>query len=360
MLKEHEMNHRQIIHLDIDAFFASVEQLDHPEYRHLPVIVGGDSDRSVVSTCSYEARQYGVKSAMSIVVAKKLCPHGIYVDGNMKRYVEISHSIFDKISQQFQITEQVSIDEAYIDVTNVEHVWKIAKSLKQSIYDDTGLTVSIGISYNKFLAKLASDWNKPNGIFQITHADIPHILFPLPIIKIHGLGKKTCVKLNQIGIFTVEDLFQYPSELLYPIIGESWANEIIERIHGIDHRPVGDASERKSYGREITLEADTDHRDVLYQQLLQYLYKIHASICKKELMTKTLTIKVKYFDFEQFTKSYSLEFHTNDLKILMNAFDALFNSIQFQKPVRLIGLTFSNLEDSKYKQFTLLETHYFE
>lgn len=346
---------RKIIHFDIDAFFASVEQLDHPEYRGKPLIVGGDSDRSVVSTCSYEARAYGVKSAMSIVVAKKLCPNGIYVYGNMRRYGEISKQIFAMVEASFDVVQQVSIDEAYIDVTEFEDPWTIAKELKDKVHALTGLTISVGISYNKFLAKLASDWNKPNGIFEIKPSDIPTILLPLPIIKIHGLGKKTCEKLNRIGIFTIEDLYQYPTELLNNIIGESWAKEIVDRIHGIDERPVKEYGERKSYGRETTLEVDSDDRMMLYGILEQYLIKIHKKLDEKGLMAKTLTIKIKYFDFDHFTKSHSMEYHTNDLRMLKETLFRLFESIELIKPVRLIGLTFSNLEDVDYKQFNLLE-----
>lgn len=349
------ITNRKIIHFDIDAFFASVEQLDHPEFKGKPLIVGGDSDRSVVSTCSYEARVYGVKSAMSIVVAKKLCPHGIYVYGNMKRYSDISHQIFEWIESQFEMVQRVSIDEAYIDVSDFPSPWEVAREIKKQILSMTGLTVSVGISYNKFLAKLASDWNKPDGIFEIKTSDIPNILLPLPIIKIHGLGKKTCEKLNRIGIFTIEDLYQYPSELLNNIIGESWAKEILERIHGIDHRPVKEYAQRKSYGKETTLEEDTEDREQIYNILKIYLNKIHKRLEEKGLMAKTLTIKIKYGDFEQFTKSHSLEYHTNDIGILTDTLQSMYDSLSLTKNVRLVGLTFSNFEDIDYKQFNLLE-----
>lgn len=347
---------RKIIHFDIDAFFASVEQLDHPEYRGKPLIVGGDSDRSVVSTCSYEARVYGVRSSMSIVVAKKLCPNGLYVYGNMRRYGEISKQIFSMVEETFDVMQQVSIDEAYIDVTELGDPWEIARNLKEKVFALTGLTISVGISYNKFLAKLASDWNKPNGIFEIKQSDIPSILLPLPIIKIHGLGKKTCEKLNRIGIFTIEDLYQYPTDLLNNIIGESWAKEIVDRIHGIDERPVKEYGERKSYGKETTLEVDSDDRAMLMGILEQYLIRIHKKLDEKGLMAKTLTIKIKYFDFEHFTKSHSMEYHTNDYRVLQETLHRLFESIELAKPVRLIGLTFSNLEDVDYKQFNMLES----
>ncbi|OJV61929.1 MAG: hypothetical protein BGO41_06695 [Clostridiales bacterium 38-18] len=346
---------RQIIHFDIDAFFASVEQLDHPEYRGKPLIVGGDSDRSVVSTCSYEARAYGVHSAMSIVVAKKLCPNGIYVYGNMQRYSDISSQIFDLIESEFDTVQRVSIDEAYIDVTGLENPIEIAKRIKKEVNELTGLTISVGISYNKFLAKLASDWNKPNGIFEIVPSQIPDLLRPLPIIKIHGLGKKSCEKLNRIGIFTIDDLYSYPSELLNDILGEAWAKEIIDRIHGIDDRPVKEYAERKSYGRETTLEEDSDDRELLYAILYKYLVKIQHRLDEKSLMPRTLTIKIKYHDFEQFTKSHSLEYNTNDFNILEATLINMFEGLNLEKPVRLIGLSFSNLEDADYKQFNILE-----
>jgi len=351
---------RRIIHFDIDAFFASVEQLDHPEYQGLPVIVGGDSDRSVVSTCSYEARKYGIKSAMSIVVAKKLCPNGIYVDGNMKRYSTLSHQIFEYVESRFKHVQRVSIDEAYIDVSDYSDPWFIAHEIKRAVNQLTGLTISVGISYNKFLAKLASDWNKPNGIFEIKHDDIPKLLLPLPIIKIHGLGKKTCEKLNRIGIFTIEDLYHYPSELLNNIIGESWATEIIDRIHGIDNRPVCEYSERKSYGKETTFDNDTSDRNEIYSVLLNYLDRIHQKLEEKGLMPRTLTIKIKYFDFDQFTKSHSLEYNTNDYRILKENLDIMYENLELSKAVRLVGLTFSNLEDTDYKQFNLLENALYE
>ncbi len=346
---------KTIIHFDIDAFFASVEQLDHPEYRGKPLIVGGDSDRSVVSTCSYEARRFGVRSAMSIVVAKKLCPQGIFVYGNMQRYSDLSKQIFEFIESNFEVVQRVSIDEAYIDVTGLGDPWKLATQIKKQVTALTGLTISVGISYNKFLAKLASDWNKPDGIFEIKSSDMPHLLFPLPILKIHGLGKKTCEKLNRIGIFTVEDLYEYPTDILYNIIGESWGKEVVERIHGIDFRTVHEQSDRKSYGKETTLEADTTDRDEIFYILEKYLIRIQKRLDDLQLMAKTLTIKIKYFDFEQFTKSFSLPYHTNDLNILREHLDVMYQSLELNKPVRLIGLTFSNLEMSDFKQFSLLE-----
>lgn len=347
---------RKILHFDIDAFFASVEQIDHPEYRDKPLIVGGDSDRGVVATCSYEARKFGVRSAMSAVIAKKLCPNAIFVSGNMKRYQEISKLIFDFMRMNFEHVEVVSIDEAYIDITDCDQsAIEIAMYLKRSVNQMTGLTVSVGISYNKFLAKLASDWNKPNGIFVIKEDDIPNLLLPLPIIRIHGLGKKTCEKLNNIGIFTIEDLYRYPQSFLNDFLGEIYATEIFNRIHGIDYRTVEEHHDRKSYGKETTLHEDTTDREIIKSILDRYLMRIREALEKRSLMAKTITIKIKYQDFEQFTRSYSLEYYTNNMRILSETLDNTFELLKLEKPVRLVGLTLSNFEDQDYKQFNLLE-----
>jgi len=348
---------RTIVHFDIDAFFASVEQLDHPELRNQPVIVGGNSERGVVATCSYEARKFGVRSAMSSVVAKRKCPNGIFVKPRMNRYSDISKSIFEYIESIGCDIQQVSVDEGYLDITSLDILpMQFAKELKEAIFGLTGLTISVGISYNKFLAKLASDWNKPDGIFEINASQVPDILLPLPIIKIHGLGKKTCEKLNRVGIFTIEDMYTYPQEALSKLIGENYAKEIIDRIHGIDNRPVKTEHERKSYGRETTLADDTMDRMYLQQILEAFFYRLVKRLSDKNLMAKTVTIKIKYSDFEQFTRSYSLDKATHHEILLLDAFQRLFQQIELEKPVRLIGLSFSNLETLAFEQYNFLGT----
>ena len=343
---------RRIIHMDRDAFFAQVEQLDHPQWRGKPLIVGGNSDRGVVATCSYEARKYGVRSAMSTVVAKKLCPNAIFVSGNMARYMEISKQIFTYLESQYTIFEQVSVDEAYIDVTDETLcALEIAKKIKDDVLALTGLTISVGISYNKFLAKLASEWEKPNGLFVIHPEMIPHILLPLPIGKIHGLGKKSCERLNRIGIFTVGDLYVYPKALVFNLLGEAWGNEIIQYIHGVDTRPVQASYERKSYGKETTLSCDTSDKASILSLLHDYLETICCELDEKKLIAKTLTLKIKYSDFEQFTKRHSLEHHTMHSAIWHQTLDCTFDSIDLRKPVRLVGVTLSNFESEAVEQF---------
>lgn len=226
--------HRIILHVDMDAFFASVEQLDNPQLRGKPVIVGGVSERGVVSTCSYEARKFGVKSAMPVFMAQRLCPKGHFVRVRYHRYKEISNKIFAIFREVTQLVEPLSIDEAYLDVTNSRFLsgMEAAIYIKSRVLKEIGLTLSIGISYNKFLAKLASDWNKPNGIKVIDKDMIPKILLPLSISKIYGLGKKSVQRLNNMGIYIIKDLYPLNKEFFLEYLGKSGL-DIYERIRGI-------------------------------------------------------------------------------------------------------------------------------
>ena len=223
--------HRIILHVDMDAFFASVEQLDNPHLKGKPVIVGGVSERGVVSTCSYEARKFGVKSAMPVFMAQRLCPKGYFVRVRYHRYKEISNKIFAIFREVTQLVEPLSIDEAYLDVTNSRFTsgMEAAIYIKNRVFKEIGLTLSIGISYNKFLAKLASDWNKPNGIKVIEKDMIPEILLPLSISKIYGLGKKSVQRLNNMGIFIIEDLYSLGysnASITAFVVGDTIASEL--------------------------------------------------------------------------------------------------------------------------------------
>ena len=352
------MMKRKILHVDMDAFFASVEQVDHPELRGKPVIVGGNSERGVVATCSYEARVYGIHSAMSSQVAKKLCPHAIFVRGNHGRYSQISREIFSIIEGMANTIEKVSIDEAYIDVTDLyQSPIYVAKAIKKAVFEATGLTVSVGISYNKFLAKLASDWKKPDGLFEIKEEDVAELLDELPIIKVHGLGKKSVERLNRIGIFTIQDLKKYSIESLSNFLGNQWAEEVYNRIRGIDPRPVGQYSDRKSFGKETTLSEDIDDRDTLYQILVDYLEENIAQLKKRAYLTKTVTIKVKYEDFEAITRSHSLESYTDDSRLIFETMNLIFSKLVFEKKVRLIGVTLSNVIEGDAVQMSLFDLY---
>lgn len=342
--------------MDVDAFFAQVEQLDNPELKGRPVVVGGVSDRGVVSTASYEARKFGVRSAMSSVVARKLCPECIFLRGNYRRYSDISKEIMSILRGYSDRIEVVSIDEAYLDVTGLYVSANfIAKRIKEEIKERLGLTVSVGISYNKFLAKLASEWDKPDGLFEIKKGDVPGILRPLPIIKIHGLGKKSVEKLNRIGIFTIGELLEYPAEALSYHLGSEWAKEIVERVNGIDNRQVGSHGERKSYGMERTYPEDIEDTDEIREFLYEYLSTMLMELESKGLVAKTLTVKIKFEDFESITRSHSYPSHTKDIEEMKKTIDKIIDRIQFTKGVRLLGVTLSNVEMEDRIQLSIFD-----
>ena len=350
---------RKILHVDLDAFFASVEELDNPKLKGKPVIVGGTSNRGVVATCSYEARKYGIHSAMSSVMAHKLCPNGIFVRGHMERYKEISSQVFEILHQVTDNIQQMSIDEAYLDITDLDEDPKdIADWIKEEVKKRIGITISVGISYNKFLAKLASDWNKPDGIFKISEEDIPDLLVPLPVLKVHGLGKKTAAKLNNIGIFTIEDLLQYDIKSLSYIFGQSRAQEIYNRIRGIDHRSIKITSMRKSYGRETTFSQDTRDREYIGQVLDKYLVRITDRLNKSKKLAKTVTVKIKYEDFQQITRSHSLTSYTSSYDLFKEAMDLILYDIELKKKVRLAGVSLSNISDSQHYQMSIFDSSY--
>lgn len=347
---------RKILHVDMDAFFASVEQLDNPELRGKPVIVGGSSDRGVVSTCSYEARKYGIHSAQPTYMAKKLCPNAIFVRGNMSRYSEVSKQVFDILYSLCDKVQVVSIDEAYLDVTDLYYSpMYIAKHIKKRVKEEIGLTLSVGISYNKFLAKLASDWNKPDGIKEITEEMVPEILRPLPIKKVHGLGKKTVEKLNKIGIFTIDDMLKYDRNFFDEFLGK-FGLEIYDRIHGIDDRPVNVSSgSRKSIGTETTLKEDIDDIEALKGYLTKFSKKIVEIMDRKHVSARTVTIKLKTYDFQQHTRSKTLTHYIHDARSIEQVAHDLLDEYNLTTKVRLVGLTVSNFEDREQEQLTFFE-----
>jgi len=347
---------RKILHVDMDAFFASVEQLDHPELRGKPVVVGGSSDRGVVATCSYEARKYGIHSAQPTYMAKKLCPNAIFVRGNHSRYSEVSKQIFDILYSICDKVQVVSIDEAYLDVSDLFYSPQyIAKYIKKRVKEEIGLTLSVGISYNKFLAKLASDWNKPDGIMEIKEEMVPDILRPLPIRKVHGLGKKSVEKLNKIGIFTIDDMLKYDQSFYESFMGK-FGIEIYDRIQGIDEREVNVSSGgRKSIGTENTLSEGTDDTDTLKNYLTGFAEKIEKSLSKKNVSVKTVTIKLKTFDFQQHTRSKTLTHYIYRFEDLEQVAHDLLDEYNLETKVRLIGLTVSNFEDRQQEQLTFFE-----
>lgn len=344
---------RVIIHIDMDAFFSSVEVLDNPKLRGKPVVVGGVSERGVVATCSYEARKYGIRSAMPIYKAKALCPNAIFLPTRISRYKEVSSKVFEILHRITGKIEPVSIDEAYLDITDInEDAYIVAKRIKKLVMDEVKLTLSVGISYNKFLAKLASDWNKPNGIKIIDKEMIPGILWPLSIGKVHGLGKQMERKLNNMAIFNIKELYDLDKEFLYEYFGKQGI-EIYYRIRGMDNREVITTRERKSIGKEITLKNDTKDKDELKKYLKIFSFKIEEYLKRNNLSGRTLTVKIKTASFENHTKSRTLNTYisTNE-EIYIEALEIL-NSIELKEDIRLIGLTISSLGECEIEQLKL-------
>lgn len=343
---------RIVLHLDMDAFFASVEQADCPELVGKPVIVGGVGERGVVSTCSYEARKYGVHSAMPGFMARQKCPEAIFVPVRMKRYKEVSRKIFKILSQYTKIIEPLSIDEAFLDVTQYgDSYLNTAKKIKKHIKKTTGLTASLGISYNKFLAKLASDWNKPDGLKVITEEMVPDILLPLSIDKIYGIGKKTVTKLNNYGVYRVDDLIKWPQEYMKTFFGKQ-GEEIYNLIRGIDKREVETQRESKSFGRETTLDKDTNDLETLLEYLNGFAIHVSYTLRVKNVYAKTITVKVKTARFITHTKSKTLEIPVNKSKKIYKEAELLLREMALSEDVRLIGLSVSNITDVFYEQLT--------
>jgi DNA polymerase IV len=341
------------MHVDMDAFFAAVEVIDNPSLRGKPVVVGGTTERGVVATCSYEARAFGVKSAMPAYIARAKCPDAIFLPVRYGRYKEISNKIFSIFYELTPYVEPLSIDEAYLDITNIDKKpIEIANYIKNKVKKETGLTISVGISYNKFLAKLSSDWNKPNGLKIITNEMLPEILFPLPVNKVYGLGQKSAKKLNDIGIFTVEELYKLPEELLIEFFGK-FGVEIYQRIRGIDKREVEISRERKSIGRETTLRTDTDNKEDLKIYLKAFAESISSTMQSKNVRGKSITVKIKTSSFINHTKSKTLMHYICQVEEIYKEACSILEEIELKETIRLIGISVSALKENTVEQLSM-------
>ena len=336
----------------MDCFFAAVEALDNPDYRGKPVIVGGprDSVRAVVSTCSYEARAYGVRSAMPMSQAARLCPHATFVPGNMARYVQVSREIMRVLEAFTPIMQQVSIDEAFLDMTGCEHFYTNALDLgtqiKQAIKDASGLTASVGIAQNKFLAKLASSKSKPDGLLVICPDDVDAFLSPLPVRDVWGVGEKGERSLARYGIETVEDLRLWSKEWLVEQYGK-WGAQLYDLARGIDDDPVVADEEQKSFGSESTFDEDIADRYELVQYLAQHARRVGSRLRGAGRLARTVTIKVKFADFSQVTRSKTMAEPFDDYDTIYNTACTLLDEIDMGMAVRLIGLSVSGLSDCR-------------
>lgn len=352
---------RKIIHIDMDAFFASVEQLDNPELRGRPVAVGGSGERSVVAAASYEARKFGVRSAMPSVTAKRLCPDLIFVKHHFERYHEISGEVFRIFKSYTELVEPLSIDEAFLDVTDdiqkIGSATLIAKRIKKDIREKTGLTASAGISINKFLAKIASEVKKPDGLFVIKPEEAEKYIENLPIEKFYGIGKVTASKMHKLGIHNGSDLKRWDLLSLVRNFGKSGAF-YYDIVRGIDDRPVEPESERKSVGTELTFEKDlTTNFEIIAE-----LYKIEKELMKRldeaETTGRTITVKVKFSDFRQLTRSKTLQNYVRDFDTLHKEVTSIRKSLELPgNRIRLLGVSISNLENDECsdRQMNLFE-----
>lgn len=339
---------RKIIHIDMDAFFASVEQLDNPELRGKPVAVGGSGERHVVAAASYEARKFGVRSAMPSITAKKLCPDLIFVRHRFERYQEISAKIFEIFKEYTDMVEPLSIDEAFLDVTkdkkNIGSATLIARSVKEEIRNRTGLTASAGISVNKFLAKIASDIKKPDGLFLIPPEKAEKFIEELPIEKFFGIGKVTADKMHKLDIHNGSDLKQLDLVSLIRNFGKS-GKFYFDIARGIDNRPVETSSERKSIGTELTYEKDLITRFEIIAELYKVEKELMERIEHSGTTGRTITVKVKFSDFRQITRSRTLQNYIRNFETLHNEVSEIRKSLNLEgNKIRLLGVSISNLE----------------
>lgn len=339
---------RKIIHIDMDAFFASIEQRDDPSLRGKPVAVGGSSDRGVVAAASYEARVYGVHSAMPSVIAARKCPGLIFVKSRFEVYKEVSAIIMGIFRDYTDLVEPLSIDEAFLDVTTnkagMPSATLIARDIKKRIFEATGLTASAGISVNKFLAKIASDQDKPNGLFVIKPDEVLDFIGNLPVVKFHGVGPSTARKMHNLQLFTGNDLREADLQMLVRNFGKSGL--FFHRIaNGIDNRPVVSHRVRKSVGIENTFHEDISTTDEMLTQLGVLEEGLWVRLKKHGVFGKTITLKVKYNDFEQITRSQTFPGPISDPQKIHRAIRDLLNLARPGKPVRLLGISISNFGD---------------
>jgi DNA polymerase IV len=342
---------RKIIHVDMDAFFASVEQRDNPDLRGKPVAVGGSSKRGVVAAASYEARKFGVKSAMPSSRAIRLCPDLIFVKSNFDAYRAVSRQIREIFARHTDLIQPLSLDEAYLDVTDdkqgIGSAVKIAKMIRADIAAETGLTASAGVSYNKFIAKLASDQNKPDGLCVILPDQGAEFVASLPVRRFHGVGPRTAEKMTKLGIQTGADLREKEEAWLVAHFG-SWGKYLHKAAHGIDERPVNPNSVRKSLGGELTYFEDKKSETELREALDEIIDIVWGRIEKYEAKGRTITMKARYSDFTTLTRCRSLPQNVqNRAEFFDIGHDLLDLILPAPMGIRLLGLTLSNLVRDK-------------
>lgn len=339
---------RKILHIDMDAFYASIEQRDHPSYKGQPVVVGGlpDGRRGVVAAASYEARKYGIHSAMSSKRAYQLCPKAIFVRPRFEVYKEVSRKMHEIFARYTDLIEPLSLDEAYLDVTtdkqNIGSAIEIAKQIKLAIKNELQLTASAGVSVNKFVAKIASDLRKPDGLAFIGPSKIQSFMEQLPVEKFHGVGKVTATKMKSMGLHTGIDLKKLSEQELVTFFGKA-GRFYYHIVRGIDHRQVEPHRQTKSVGAEDTFAYDLTTVQEMNLELDKIAQVVHDRLTKHHLKGRTITVKIKYSDFRQITRNQSFTYPVDDLSVIRQTARQLLASTEPEgKEVRLLGISLSN------------------
>jgi len=354
------MDTRIILHVDMDHFFSAVEEREHSEYKGKPIVVGADpkegKGRGVVSTCNYEARKFGIKSGMPISKAWKLCPQAIYVPVNYKLYGQVSSNIMVILKRYADKFEQMGFDEAFLDVSSrgsFEEAKKLAREIKKEVYEKEGLTCSVGVGPNKLVAKIASEFQKPDGLTIVVEEDVKKFLWSLPVDKLWGVGKKTERKLHEMKIKTIGDLANYDPSQLIERFGGVLGTQFHLLANGIDRSEVIEGWEAKSISREFTFEEDTSDRDLIYKTLDKLCEQVHNDVRNSRFHFKTVSIKIRYSNFETHTHSKTLPFLTDRLRDIQKTCHELIEAfLQPNRKIRLVGAKVSKLVSSE-KQRTL-------
>lgn len=342
---------KKILHIDLDAFFASVEQLDRPQLRGKPVIVGGMGSRGVVSTCSYEARRFGVRSAMPVALARKKCPQGIFLPVRYERYAEKSAEIMGIVREYTAVNQRVGLDEAYLDLTAYPNAVPIAREIKRRIREETGLTCSVGLSYNMSLAKIASDLKKPDAFVIIRPEQALEVLRKLPIGSIHGVGKKSEALLARKGIATVEDFWRLSEQEAVQLFGK-WGRVLYQRTRGVDTREIEVNRAPKSHSRETTLPFDLYEREAVAPVAHSLLREVLEEIRGEGVHPMTITLKIRHADYTLRTRQRRREAGMDWRELL----DELLDGVDYEAGIRLVGVGFSQFADpsrERYEQLTI-------
>lgn len=336
---------RHIAHFDLDSFFVAVEIINDPSLKGKAIIVGGTSDRGVVSTCSYEARKFGVHSAMPMRTAMKLCPHAILLHGTRGQYSKYSRWVTDIIASKVPMFEKASIDEFYCDLTGMDKFFNVSqytRELRELIIKETGLPISCGLSSAKFISKIATNEAKPNGFLEVPHGKEKEFLWPLKIEKINGVGKQTEQQLKNFGIYTIEDIARTPVEILEKYVG-SWGLSLWQKAQGIGSADIETGWEQKSMSRENTFHENISDLNLLYSELVRLTEQNAYDLRSDEKLTGCITVKIRYPDFETVSRQETVDYTSLDDQLIARVKD-LFNKLyRIGQPVRLLGVRFSQL-----------------